>query len=157
MENRAKIPEWIEKCENDILRYWLRGLYDAEGDKSGKRLRVWNKDKTILTYATKALKCYEIEAYGPYLDDKRRGVYVIEIPSKHRYRFFNEIGFEHPKLSRYHFTTSHFSYHLFNPTPPAAPESSGAHEWINEVPTVLAWGPVNTRSRCTGRRPPAGR
>jgi len=41
--------------------------------------------------------------------------------------------------------------------PPTAPESSGAHEWINEVPTVLAWGPVKTRSRCTGRQPPAGR
>lgn len=35
--------------------------------------------------------------------------------------------------------------------------SSGAHERVNEVPTVLARGPVNPLSRCTVRHPPAGR
>lgn len=98
-QSKAKIPKLIEKCENEILRHWLRGLYDAEGDKSGKRLRLWNKDRTILTLAVQALKCFGIEAYGPYLDDKRHGVHVIEIPSKHRRKFRDEIGFEHPKLA----------------------------------------------------------
>ncbi len=97
-EFKATMPDLIKRCEEGALKYWLRGLYDAEGDKSGKRLRLWNKDTSILTFAVQALKCYEIEAIGPYLDDKRHGVYVIEIPSKYRQKYLNMIGSEHPKL-----------------------------------------------------------
>ena len=35
--------------------------------------------------------------------------------------------------------------------------SSGAHERINEVPTVPARGPVNPLSGCTVPQPPVGR
>nr|BAD18905.1 rRNA intron-encoded endonuclease [Thermoproteus sp. IC-061] len=97
---------------------FIEGLYDAEGDKSGRRARIWNKNLQLLELVKNWLSEFGIES-TIYLDDKRHGVYVLEVPSPYRDRFFKLIH------------------------PPQPPDSSGVHEWINEVPTVPARGPAN--------------
>ena len=97
---------------------FIKGLYDAEGDRSGRRVRLWNKDRQLLELVKDWLSEFGIES-TIYLDDKRHRVYVLEVPSSYRDRFFNLIP------------------------PPQPPDSSGVHEWINEVPTVSARGPAN--------------
>ena len=42
------------------------------------------------------LREFGIEKFSIYLDDKRHGVYVLEIPSKYRHLFFNIWGLETP-------------------------------------------------------------
>ena len=97
---------------------FIRGLYDAEGDKTRRRARLWNKNRRLLELVGSWLGELGIES-KIYLDDKRRGVYVLEVPSPHKERFFQLLY------------------------PPQPPDSSGVHEWINEVPTVPARGPAN--------------
>ena len=83
---------------------WLRGLYDAEGDKSCRRIRIWNKNYGILELAKEIMAENGIPAYGPYLDDKRHKVYVIEIPSSTRKLFLKVFSPEHPKI---HYLCAH--------------------------------------------------
>jgi intein-encoded DNA endonuclease-like protein len=78
---------------------WLRGFYDAEGDKSGRRIRLWNKDLGKLQIAGQLLEELGISVYGPFLDDKRHNVYVIEVPSSLRSKFLALIRPEHPKMT----------------------------------------------------------
>ena len=82
----------------DIENKWLAGLYDAEGDKKCRRVRIWNKDITILLRAKRVLEMNNIRSNGPYLDDKRHNVYVLEVPSPYRRLFLHKIKPEHPKL-----------------------------------------------------------
>ena len=77
---------------------WLAGFYDAEGDKSGKRIRLWSKEREKLALAKALLERLGMEVYGPHLDDKRRGVYVIEVSSSSRKVFLDRVKPEHPKL-----------------------------------------------------------
>jgi len=68
----------------------------AEGEKSGRRVRMWNKDIRLLELLGSWLREFGIEKFSTYLDDKRHGVYVLEIPSKYRHLFFNIWGLETP-------------------------------------------------------------
>ena len=95
---KSGLSEAIVKCNEEVIRYWLKGLYVAEGDKTGKRLRIWNQDKELLIMARNALKCLGIEVLGPYIDDKRHSIYVIEIPARLRNEFLIKICPEHPKF-----------------------------------------------------------
>jgi hypothetical protein len=50
------------------------------------------------TIAKQVLAELGIGSKGPYLDDKRRGVYVIEVPRAYASQFYSIIKPEHPKL-----------------------------------------------------------
>ncbi|RFA96704.1 hypothetical protein CGL52_10685 [Pyrobaculum aerophilum] len=106
----------LEELQPSERVFFIKGLYDAEGDKSRRRVRIWNKNLRLLV--KNWLSEFGIES-TIYLDDERHGVYVLEVPSPYRDRFFKLIH------------------------PPQPPDSSGVHEWINEVPTVPARGPAN--------------
>ena len=75
-------------------RLFIAGFYMAEGEKSGRRVRMWNKDIRLLKLVGSWLRELGIEKFSIYLDDKRHGVYVLEIPSRYRYLFFR--GLETP-------------------------------------------------------------
>ncbi len=99
MKNASKeLDKALKKCSTKVITYWIRGLYDAEGDKSGKRVRIWGRNKTLLEKVRSGLRCVGIDSNKPYVDDKRHGVYVLEIPSKHRRKFFMIIRPEHPRI-----------------------------------------------------------
>jgi len=66
---------------------FIAGLYMAEGEKKGKRIRVWNKNKNLLELVGRWLREYRIE--HKIYDDKRHGVYVLEVPRRHREQFLN--------------------------------------------------------------------
>lgn len=70
---------------------FIKGLYDAEGDKSKRRARLWNKDRWLLELIRNWLEGFDIESVV-YLDDKRHNVYVLEIPSLYRNKFFKLIS-----------------------------------------------------------------
>lgn len=100
----------LKRFEGDLQGYvvkdlafalmFIRGLYDAEGDKSSGRVRIWNKNVKLLEIVADAVQnMLGIDVYGPYIDDKRHGVYVLEIPSNLRKKFLHIISPEHPKLN----------------------------------------------------------
>ncbi len=99
MKNASKeLDEALKRCSTRVITYWIRGLYDAEGDKSCKRIRIWSSNKTLLEKVRMGLRCIGIDSNGPYVDDKRHSVYVLEIPSKHRRKFLIIIRPEHPRI-----------------------------------------------------------
>jgi hypothetical protein len=83
----ARLPEFTEREK----RLFIAGFYMAEGEKSGRRVRMWNKNKQLLELLGSWLKEFGIEKFSVYLDDKRHGVYVLEISNKYRHQFFNII------------------------------------------------------------------
>jgi intein/homing endonuclease len=91
-------PENIVKMPRVARIAFVRGLYDAEGDKSKKRIRIWSKNIEVLNIANQVLAELGIGSKGPYLDDKRRGVYVVEVPRAYASQFYSIIKPEHPKL-----------------------------------------------------------
>ncbi len=91
-------PENIVKMPRVARIAFVRGLYDAEGDKSKKRIRIWSKNVEVLNIAKQVLAELGIDSKGPYLDDKRRGVYVVEVPRAYASQFYSIIKPEHPKL-----------------------------------------------------------
>jgi hypothetical protein len=99
------IRRLVHECNTVIIRSWLRGLYDAEGDKAGDRIRLWNKDRGVINDVLKALECLNIDVLEPYIDDKRHHVYVVEIPAHAQLKFLEEIRPEHPRL-RYNSPTT---------------------------------------------------
>ena len=88
----------VMNCSTRTITFWIRGLYDAEGDKSGMRIRIWSKDRKLLELVRLGLRCLDIDVNGPYIDDKRHSVYVLEVPSKLREKFLSLIRPEHPKI-----------------------------------------------------------
>lgn len=95
----------------DIVKHFLRGLYDSEGTNYKCR-RVWlyNNDKDLLKYAKYLLvKYFNIKPTEPYLASKAGSIHKIKgeekikqnhntyrlVISKRRYveKFLNEIGF----------------------------------------------------------------
>jgi hypothetical protein len=88
----TRLPEFTESER----RLFIAGFYMAEGEKSGRRVRMWNKDIQLLKLIGSWLREFGIEKFSIYLDDKRHGVYVLEIPSRYRHLFFNIWGLETP-------------------------------------------------------------
>ena len=84
----TRLPEFTESER----RLFIAGFYMAEGEKSGRRVRTW--DKELLKLIGSWLRELGIEKFSIYLDDKRHGVYVLEIPSRYRHLFFR--GLETP-------------------------------------------------------------
>jgi len=99
-ENLEKLPQLIFRDPN-IAWSWISGMYDAEGDKTGKRIRLWCKNRTVLTLVKQFLESQGIEVSGPYLDDRRSEVYVLEIRSSSRQFFFKNVKLEHPKMKEF--------------------------------------------------------
>ena len=96
---RERLPEIILN-NPDTARSWIAGLYDAEGDKTGKKVRIWEKDKEKLIIVKTILEKHNIKTNGPYLEDKRNNIYVLGISSLSRSLFLTKIKPEHPKLLR---------------------------------------------------------
>jgi hypothetical protein len=86
----TRLPEFTESER----RLFIAGFYTAEGEKSRRRVRVWNKDIQLLKLIGSWLREFGIEKFSIYLDDKRHVVYVLEIPSRYRHLFFR--GLETP-------------------------------------------------------------
>jgi len=63
----------------ETVRYYLRGLYDSDGNNSGnKRIRLTNSKKELLEYVQYLLKKYfDIIATGPYLVEKAGSIMMI--------------------------------------------------------------------------------
>ncbi len=95
-----KLPDILHSNQH-AARAWLAGLYDAEGDKTGRRTRIWSKDKGKLILAKTMLESQGIKAYGPHLENKKKStsVYVLEVSSLSRTLFLNKVRPEHPKLA----------------------------------------------------------
>jgi len=98
----GNLPVIVSK-DQDIARAWLAGLYDAEGDKASGRIRIWSKNREQLMFAKTLLEKQGIETHSPYLDDKERNVYVIEVSSPSKTLFLDKIIPEHPKLVKKNF------------------------------------------------------
>jgi hypothetical protein len=88
----TRLPEFTERER----RLFIAGFYMAEGEKSGRRVRMWNKDIQLLKLIGSWLREFGIEKFSIYLDDRRHGVYVLEIPNRYRHLFFNIWGLETP-------------------------------------------------------------
>ncbi len=87
----AGLSAGVESLSGDCRLAFIKGLYEAEGDKSGRRVRLWNKDQKLLELVCRWLGELGIGCVI-YLDDKRRGVYVLEVPSPWRGEFFRIFG-----------------------------------------------------------------
>jgi len=116
--------EWYKKCEEkglegfkpyveysrETVRYYLRGLYDSEGNNyRNKQIQLFNSKERLLKYVQYLLKEYfGIIATGPYLKEEAgstrviKGVeyhynqdyYVIQIGrKKYAQKYLKEIGF----------------------------------------------------------------
>jgi len=116
--------EWYKRCEGqglqgfkpyiehdtETIKYYLKGLYDSEGNNNGnKEIRLGNTKKKLLEYIQYLLKEYfGIKTTGPYLQRKagsiitingietryKHGYYRIVIGRKqHIQKFLSEIGF----------------------------------------------------------------
>ena len=81
----TRLPDFARRAR--LL--FIAGLYMAEGEKSGRRIRMWNKDRNMLELVGKWLREYGIAECKIYLDDKRHGVYVLEVPYRYREQFLN--------------------------------------------------------------------
>jgi len=86
----TRLPEFTERER----RLFVAGFYTTEGEKSGRRVRMWNKDVQLLKLIGSWLRELGTEKFSIYLDDKRHGVYVLEIPGRYRHLFFR--GLETP-------------------------------------------------------------
>ena len=81
----ARLPDFTGRAR--LL--FIAGLYMAEGEKSGRRIRLWNKDRSLLELVGRWLGEYGVAEYKIYLDDRRHGVYVLEVPRRYRQQFLN--------------------------------------------------------------------
>jgi len=81
----------------DLNIHYVAGFYDAEGDKTLRRIRIWCKDARKLNKIAKILSQYGIK-YSMYLDDKKHKVYCLEVSSKYKPKFLKLIPLEHPKV-----------------------------------------------------------
>ena len=79
--------------------HFVAGLYDAEGDKTMRRIRIWNKDIMPLEKARRILQEYGIMS-TIHLDDKRYMVYCLEVPKMFISKFIQVVPLEHPKALR---------------------------------------------------------
>ena len=77
----TRLPEFTDSER----RLFIASFYMAEGEKSGRRVRMRNKDIQLLKLIGSWLREFGIEKFSIYLDDKRHGVYVLEIPSRYRH------------------------------------------------------------------------
>jgi len=101
--------EYIEYSK-ETVRYYLRGLFDSEGNNNGnKQIRLTNTNKELLEYVQYLLgKYFDIVATGPYLVEKAGSIMMINgrrVTTKHDcyeistnrkeniQRFLREIGF----------------------------------------------------------------
>ena len=91
---------WLANKPIEVKLAYVRGLFDAEGEKTGRRIRLWNKRIDVLAVAKDILGEVGIAVSGPYADDKRHGVYVIEVPAQYRKQFIKVVKPEHPRLNR---------------------------------------------------------
>lgn len=82
----------------ELDTYYVAGFYDAEGDKSLKRVRMWSEDVDKLRVIAKILEKYAIGC-NIYLDDKRHYVYCLEVPTRFKLRFLKLIPLEHPMIT----------------------------------------------------------
>nr|2VS8_A Chain A, HOMING ENDONUCLEASE I-DMOI [Desulfurococcus mucosus]2VS8_F Chain F, HOMING ENDONUCLEASE I-DMOI [Desulfurococcus mucosus]2VS8_K Chain K, HOMING ENDONUCLEASE I-DMOI [Desulfurococcus mucosus] len=73
---------------------FIKGLYVAEGDKTLKRLRIWNKNKALLEIVSRWLNNLGVRN-TIHLDDHRHGVYVLNISLRDRIKFVHTILSSH--------------------------------------------------------------
>ena len=84
---RNRLHQLIREGE-EVITAFIKGFYDAEGEKSGKRVRMWNKDRKLLQLVEILLMRLGLNNVSLYLDDRRHGVYCLEVRARERERFF---------------------------------------------------------------------
>ena len=87
----------ITKEKKEIQKYYLRGIFDAEGsvDKNKYRITLSNKNEKLLKISKKLLINFGIETGK--LWKYKWGVKVLPILGKEKLKIFKkEVGFSHP-------------------------------------------------------------
>ena len=97
LQKLRKLLPKITRERKEIQRYFLRGVFDAEGsvDKNKYRITLSNKNEKLLKICRKLLKNMRIEIGKTWR--YKWGVKVLPILGKEKLKTFKkEIGFSHP-------------------------------------------------------------
>lgn len=100
----GKIPKIIENADSMNKRYFIRGLFDAEGDVDDNylrsKVRISQASDIFLDFLIRTLKEFEIKANGPYKQKKSRCM-QIEVRGKGEIlKFKDKIGSSHVKKAK---------------------------------------------------------
>ncbi len=97
MQRLRKNIQKITKERKEIQKYYLRGIFDAEGsvDKNKYRITLSNKNLKLLKICKKLLAKLGIETGKIW--EYKWGVKVLPVLGKEKLKIFKkEIGFSHP-------------------------------------------------------------
>ena len=94
-QNLETLKQYIE-YNKETVRYFLRGIFDAEGSRSSSTIDLYNTDLSLLNYVQYLLLKYfgiqsrlyfKVSGFGKL-------VHILQIRRRrHRYLFLKEIGF----------------------------------------------------------------
>lgn len=84
-DNKLKIPKLIENPPREIQQWFLRGLFDADGDtraveagfKSQSRIKIRMKQRVFISELKPFIESsFDVSINGPYIDSGRNSTYI---------------------------------------------------------------------------------